>query len=55
MKMISFEEESHQTQQPEPVPIFAQIDQASRDPPVRPAMSNDFFTQLTEVEANHQL
>ena len=37
------------------MPIFAQIAHASRDPPVRPAMSNDFFTQLTEVEANHQL
>ena len=55
MKLISFEEESHQTQQPEPVPIFAQIAHASRDPPVRPEMSNDFFNQLTEVEAAHQL
>ena len=42
--MISFEEESHQTQQQESVPIFAQIAQTGRDPEVRPAMSNDFFT-----------
>ena len=50
--MISFEEES---QQHGPVPIFAQIAQASRDPPIRPEMGNDFFAQLTGIEAAHQL
>ena len=52
MKMISFEEDSHQQA---PVPIFSQINQAGKDPPVRPEMGNDFFVQLTGVEAAHQL
>ena len=54
MKMISFEEESHSNMQG-PVPIFAQISQANREPPVRPEMSNEFFSQLTDVQAAHQL
>ena len=51
MRIMSQEEESLHSK---PVPIFAQIAE-SREPPVRPDMGGNFFTQLSKVEAAHQL